>query len=155
MHDCKLVQVKMFLTLLSCAFSSHLTSYRHSSSSNWSSYPHDARWQRSLCLEEGLYHTVSLPQLPPGAASEAAAPAFCLLHRRPGFFFFFFFFFMLNSHNSIAIVPIDMKLGIYTSFIPSLYRDLSTNSFVNQFTTGVPISIGPIYVLVYNLSISN
>ena len=30
--------------------------------------------------------------------------------------FFFFFFFFLKTRNSIAVVPIDMKLGVWTSF---------------------------------------
>ena len=29
---------------------------------------------------------------------------------------FFFFFLSLNSRNSITIVPIDMKVGVWTSF---------------------------------------
>ena len=32
------------------------------------------------------------------------------------FFSFFFFFFFLKTRNSIAVVPIDMKVGVWTSF---------------------------------------
>ena len=32
------------------------------------------------------------------------------------FFFSFFFFFFLKTRNSIAVVPIDMKVGVWTSF---------------------------------------
>ena len=30
--------------------------------------------------------------------------------------FFFSFFFFLKTRNSIAVVPIDMKVGVWTSF---------------------------------------
>ena len=32
------------------------------------------------------------------------------------FFFFFFFFFFLKTRNSITVVPIDMKVGVWTGF---------------------------------------
>ena len=48
-------------------------------------------------------------------------------------FFFFFFFFFLNSRNSITVLPIGVKLDIWTSFGES-YRDSTQNFRVNPFT---------------------
>ena len=62
-----------------------------------------------------------------------------------------FFFFLLNSRNSITVLPMDMKLDVCTDD----YSESSTNFYLNHFIPRVLILISPTHTLLYKLRCLN